>query len=193
MTKIPEAASSAWSASFWRAATTTASRRTKKSLPFWTSWRIKSPTSSPAKPSSAPSRKRSKTVSKSGTRSMSKKSAAKSSKRRQAAQRPLRANASWKSWTRWKKSASPRRSFRSSARSHFLKSSDRTKPWKHSPPAFPRPTRSTFYSTARPASARPPQRALYSKRRRRSPTPYFKKTPPSSSATARHCAGTAAT
>lgn len=48
------------------------------------------------------SRKRSKTVSKSGTRSMSKKSAARSSKRKQAAQRPLRANASWKSWTRWK-------------------------------------------------------------------------------------------
>lgn len=91
------------------------------------------------------------------------------------------------------KSASRRRSFRSSARSRFLRSSDRTRPWKHSLPASPRPIRSTFCCTARPASARPPQRALYSKRQRKSRTPSFEKTPPSSSATARHCAGTAAT
>lgn len=193
MTKIPRAVSSAWNASFWKAATTIASRQMKRSPPSWTSWRTRSQISSPVRPSSALSRKRSKTALKSGTRSTSKRSAAKSSKRRQAAQRPPRASASWKSYARWKKSASLRRSFRSSARSRFLRSSDRTRPWKHSPPASPRPIRSTFCCTARPASARPPQRALYSKRQRKSRTPSFKKTLPLSSVTARHCAGTAAT
>lgn len=91
------------------------------------------------------------------------------------------------------KSASLRRSFRSSARNRFLRSSDRTRPWKHSPPASPRPIRSTFCCTARPASARPLQCALYSKRQRKNRTPSFKKTLPLSSVTARHCAGTAAT
>lgn len=50
-----------------------------------------------------------------------------------------------------------------------------------------------YIEEVRPASARPPQRALYSKRRRKSRTPSFKKTLPLSSVTARHCAGTAAT
>ena len=57
----------------------------------------------------------------------------------------------------------------------------------------PRPIRSTFCCTARPAAARPPRRALYSKRQRKSHTPSFEKTLPLSSVTARHCAGTAAT